>query len=103
MYIPEVFALRSAAFNHIEWEKCDGGALQEDIRCVMREFLGKFSRSMGYIGRKLGMRMKMTVIIMSDDVPVLGSAFSPVSISHIALITPHVTKIYSCRSLKMQQ
>jgi hypothetical protein len=44
----EAFALRSATFNHIESEKCDGGALREDVRYVVKDFLGKLPRNMGY-------------------------------------------------------
>lgn len=35
---PEKFALRSAAFNHIESGNCTGGATTEDIRFVVRSF-----------------------------------------------------------------
>lgn len=37
----EAFALRSAAFNHVESEKCPGGALREDIQGVVKEFWEK--------------------------------------------------------------
>ncbi|OKL62637.1 hypothetical protein UA08_01386 [Talaromyces atroroseus] len=44
----EAFALRSAAFNHIESEMCQGGALREDVRRVVREFLAQSPQTRGY-------------------------------------------------------
>ncbi|KAF3404464.1 hypothetical protein DPV78_003040 [Talaromyces pinophilus] len=40
---PEKFALRSAAFNHIESGTCSGGATEDDIRFVVKNFWANLS------------------------------------------------------------